>query len=133
MMRLKSLVVTIALAGCATAAAPPQPLTGRWGGDHVGLSFDAAGGRLDYDCASGFIVGPVVPDAGGRFTAHGTHSPDHGGPERVGEMRPTYPASYSGSVRGDTMLLQVEVPARQFSLGPFRLRRGVEPMLTRCL
>lgn len=120
------------VAGCATMA-PAGPVTGSWGGQHVGLVLDATGGTLDYDCAAGRIDGPVATGPDGRFVARGTHTPGTGGPEREGEVRPSYPANYSGSVRGDRMVLRVYVPARGFVIGPYELRRGADPILMRCL
>ena len=120
-------------AGCATPASSLQPLSGTWGGPHVGIVFGADQGRIEYDCAAGTIREPVEPGAGGEFEARGTHTPGHGGPERIGFTPPSFPARYSGRVRGDTMTLLVEVPAITARIGPYTLRRGTEPMLTRCL
>lgn len=120
-----------ALASCATAPPAGVPVTGSWGGTHVGLVLDPSGGRLDYDCAAG-TIGPVVPGFDGRFEATGTHTPGTGGPERVGEVRPAHGARYSGTVRGDRMTLLVAV-ANGTAIGPLELRRGAEPILMRCL
>ena len=119
------------VAACATAP-PSGPLTGQWGGQHVGLQLGPAGGTLDYDCAAG-TIGPVAPGPDGRFAASGRHTPGMGGPERVGEVRPSYPAGYSGSVSGDVMNLRIEVPSQAIVIGPYTLRRGAEPVLMRCL
>ena len=129
------LLVAIAMAACVPVApaAPAGPLVGQWGGQHVGLMLDSSGGTLDYDCAAGRIDGPVLPGRDGRFVAAGTHTPGTGGPERIGEARPSYPARYSGSVSGDWMTLRVDVPDRGIVIGPYRLRRGAQPMLMRCL
>ena len=90
-----------------------------------------AGGTLDYDCASGTIHGfSTLPD--GTFSAAGTHTPAAGGPERVGEVRPTFRARYSGSVSGDWMTLRGRLE-NGVELGPFTLRRGAEPILMHCL
>ncbi len=132
MNRNFALAVAGALASCATPAAPPPALSGRWGGDHIGLSFDAAGGRIDYDCATGFIAGPVEPDTAGRFVATGSHTPGHGGPDRIGQVDPSFPARYTGQMRGDVLTLTVRVE-NGVVIGPATLRRGAEPMLTRCL
>jgi hypothetical protein len=70
--------------------------------------------------------------AGGQFTAAGTHTPEHGGPVREGEVLPTVQARYSGVLRGDRMTLQGRV-ANGVLLGPFELRRGAQPMILRCL
>ncbi len=132
MTRIFAIAVAAVMASCATPAAPPNELSGRWGGEHVGLSFDGASGRLDYDCAAGTIDGPLVPRADGSFVATGTHTPGHGGPDRVGEVDPSFPARYSGHVRGNVMRITVRV-ANGVLIGPYTLRRGAEPMLLRCL
>ena len=118
------------LAGCAAVPAEPISLAGDWAGPHVALHLAPNGGTLDYDCAHG-TIGPVLIGAGGRFVAEGTHTPEHGGPAREGEILPTYPAHYGGIVSGDRMMLDGRTETG-VQLGPFELRRGAEPMLTRC-
>lgn len=129
---LAPVLLLLLAAGCATAPPAGVALTGRWGGQHVGLELAANGGTADYDCAAGRIDGPVLPRADGTFQALGTHTPGTGGPERVGVVPPSYAARYEGSVRGDRMTLQVRVE-NGVMVGPFTLRRGVEPILMRCL
>ena len=107
-------------------------MTGDWGGAHVGLSLTSAGGTLDYDCAAGTMTGPALMHPDGTFLAEGIHTPGHGGPAREGETSPGYRVRYSGSVRGNTMSLQ-GVTETGTLLGPFTLRRGVQPMIFRCL
>ena len=121
----------LVLAACASVPEVGAPLTGSWGGAHVGLILGEAGGTLEYDCASGRI-GPVVPRPDGTFGAVGSHTPGTGGPERIGEVPPTYEARYSGRVRGDTMTLQVAV-ANGAAIGPLTLERGAKPIILRCL
>lgn len=130
-----AVIAALSLAACApvTPSGAASPLTGQWGGQHVGLVLGPTGGTLDYDCAAGRIDGPVQPARNGSFVASGTHTPGTGGPERVGEVRPSWPARYSGSVGGDWMTLRVDVSDRGIVIGPYRLRRGAEPMLMRCL
>ena len=125
------LLILPLLAGCATLPPPGAPITGAWGGTHVGLTLDVAGGRLEYDCAAG-TIGPVVAGDGGRFVAEGTHTPGTGGPEIVGQVQPSYRTRYSGTVRGERMTLQGRVE-NGVLLGPFELRRGAEPVIFRCL
>ena len=119
------------LAACATVSAAPAPLTGEWGGSHVGLQLTTAGGTLNYDCAHG-TIGPIVAGAGGRFTAEGTHTPEHGGPVRQGEVLPSLHASFEGRVSGDRMTLTGQLDDGAV-LGPFALRRGAQPTIFRCL
>ena len=121
-----------ALAACAAVPQAGAPLTGQWGGRHVGLRLGATSGELEYDCAAGTIGGPLVPRRDGSFEVEGRHTPGTGGPERVGEVRPSYRARYWGAVRGNRMTLQARVE-NGVTLGPFTLELGAEPVLLRCL
>ena len=120
------------LAGCAAVPPAGVPLSGQWGGPHIGLRIEASGTAIEYDCAAGAIPGPIVPDGGGRFTVEGTHTPEHGGPMREGEVLPTYRAQFTGRVQGDRMTLSGQVE-NGVLLGPFALRREAEPGNLRCL
>lgn len=119
------------LGACASVPPSGVPVTGQWGGTHIGLTLDASGGRIEYDCAAG-TIGAVVPGPGGAFTAPGTHTPGWGGPEIEGQVPPTYSAHFRGTVRGDRMTLAGRVE-NGVELGPFSLRRGAEPGILRCL
>jgi hypothetical protein len=126
------LAFTSLLGACATTV-PARPVTGAWGGEHVGLMLTSTGGQLEYDCAGGAITEPLIPDPDGSFAADGTHTPGLGGPDRIDYVPPSYPARYTGKVSGETMTLRVAVPSRDLTLGPLRLRRGAEPRILRCL
>ena len=117
----------------ACAGVPPAgvAVTGQWGGPHIGLTLDATGGRIEYDCAAG-TIGPVVPGPGGAFAASGSHTPGSGGPEIEGQVPPTFSAQFTGAVRGDRMTLEGRVE-NGVELGPFSLRRGAEPGILSCL
>jgi hypothetical protein len=130
-MKAAALCSLLLLAGCASVSPAGTPVAGRWGGPHIGLTLDVTGGQIEYDCAAG-TIGPIVLDRSGRFAAAGTHTPGTGGPEIVGQVRPTYGAQFNGSVRGDRMTLQGRVE-NGVDLGPFELRRGAEPGIFRCL
>jgi hypothetical protein len=130
MRRLLALALT--LGGCAAVPSTGAPVTGQWGGTHIGLTLDANGGTIEYDCASGRIAEPLVPGPGGRFSVAGTHTPGHGGPEREGEVMPTYDARFTGIVRGGTMTMSGSVE-NGVTLGPFTLKRGAEAGIFRCL
>jgi len=132
-VRPRALLCPLLIAGCMNnAAMPAQSVFGAWGGRHVGLFLTETGGTLDYDCAAGRIDGPLVFD-GPHFTATGSHTPAMGGPDRVGERRPSFPARYSGTIVGNRMSLRVEVPAQGLVIGPLTLERGIAPQLMRCV
>lgn len=124
-------LVALSLASCASVSPAGVPVTGQWGGQHIGLTLDSSGGRIEYDCATG-TIGPVVPAAGGAFVADGTHAPEHGGPVREGEVLPSYKARFTGSVVGDRMTLSGRMETG-VELGPFTLRREAEAGILRCL
>ena len=130
---MRALLAFASLLGACATIVPGGPVTGSWGGEHVGLTLDSTGGRLEYDCAAGTIVGPLIPAADGSFAADGTHTPGMGGPDRIDYVPPSYPARYTGTVGSETMTLRVAVPSRGLTLGPFRLRRGAAPRILRCL
>lgn len=127
----RALLIVPFVAACATTSAAPLPLTGDWGGMHVALRLTPAGGTLDYDCAHG-TIGPVLVGTGGHFTAEGTHTPEHGGPVRAGEVLPSWPVRYDGTIAGGRMTLRGSVQ-NGVTLGPFELRRGAQPTIFRCL
>ena len=129
---LAMIAAAAALSACATLPPAGVPLTGEWGGTHVGLKLSEAGGALEYDCAAGTIDEPLLPRLDGTFEVEGMHTPGWGGPERSGEVRPSFRTRYRGAVRGNRMSLQARVE-NGVALGPFTLVRGAEPIIFRCL
>jgi hypothetical protein len=129
---IPALVVSLGAAAC-TAGPTPVVMPGSWGGSHVSMQVTSAGAHLEYDCAEGVIEEPLRPDAAGRFTAAGAHTPGRGGPVRLGEILPTFRARYEGEVDGERMSLLVTLVDTQAVLGRFELRRGSSGVLVRCL
>lgn len=127
-----AIVIGLAVAGCTTNPTPVIAL-GPWGGSHVSMQVNAAGARLEYDCADGVIEEALRPDGDGRFAATGLHTPGHGGPIREGEILPAVRARYDGHVKGEQMSLLVTLTGTGMTLGPFELRRGSSGLLVRCL
>ncbi|MBE0593909.1 MAG: hypothetical protein IH616_16070 [Gemmatimonadales bacterium] len=134
-----SLRTAIALAasilmGTACAESPAAPLlSGEWGGDHIGLVVSATGANLEYDCAYGTIDSPIDLHRSGSFVASGTHTFEHGGPIREGELPDIHPAEYRGWVIGSTMTLTVTLTDTTRTVGTFTLRRGGNPLVFKCV
>ena len=126
------------LGGCAmagqTASGPAAtgPLDGLWGGDRLQLVVEAGVGRVEMDCASGTIHGPIKLAGNGRFVASGTFEQHQGGPQRVEEGVASAPAQYSGEVKDGAMKLAIRTPASP-TPQDFTLRKGVRVKLIRCL
>jgi hypothetical protein len=127
-----TIVIGLAAAGCTTNPSPVIEL-GPWGGSHVSMQVTSTGARLEYDCADGVIEEPLRPDAEGRFTAIGIHTPGHGGPIREGEILPAVRARYDGHVKGEHMSLRVTLTETGVDVGSFELQRGSSGLLLRCL
>jgi hypothetical protein len=104
-----------------------------WGGMHVRLQMTAQGATVEFDCAHGAILVPVKPNAAGEFTATGTYSPEHGGPIRKDEAPHDLPATYKGTIRGDTMQLEIELADKTQPLPtPLTLTRGKFGRVFKC-
>lgn len=125
----------LATAACSVVIAGPNFLIviGSWGGDHVRLDLQEAGGTLEYDCAYGTIEPGWTLTDEGRFSGSGEHFIEHGGPVREGEVIPARPADYRGTVDGDRMDLTVTLTDSAQVIGEFTLQRGSEGQPVRCL
>ena len=122
----------ILLSACATLPVSAGPLTGQWGGQHIGMNATSVAVSFDFDCAAGRIDAALALQGGGRFEAPGVYFPGHGGPERVDELPRALPAIYSGMVSGDRLKLSIQLNSGE-RIGPFDLRRGAAPQIFRCL
>jgi hypothetical protein len=126
------LVAISALSQLGAGAAPTETMSeettrlaaGVWGGQHVRVEVSDDGARLDFDAARGAIPRPVTLDGGGRFSAPGTYTAEHGGPLREGEEPKPQHAVYSGVVRGKEMTLKVMFTETEVEIGPFTLTLG---------
>lgn len=130
-MRIVGLAA-LSITACTSVPQSAIPVTGQWGGPHIGLTLTQTGGTLEYDCAAGRIIEPLMPGIGGAFDVQGTHTPGHGGPEIEGVVMPPYRTRFTGTVSGDRMMLTGRVE-NGVLLGPFTLRHGAEPGIFRCL
>lgn len=116
-----------------TAAGTAGPIRlGTWGGQGIQLIVNAGGGSLEYDCAVGLILEPLVASAGGSFEAGGTHTIQRGGPPDPARVPRAAPARYSGRTDGTQMQLTVTLPETGAQLGPFTLGLGQQALLSRC-
>lgn len=116
----------------ATAGAPGVPLEGQWGGDRIRLVIDSTSGRVETDCASGTISGPIKLGADGKFVASGTFEQFRGGPQRADEAAAPASARYSGEVKQDAMQLSI-IPEGESGAQVYNLRKGAAVKLVRCL
>ena len=107
-------------------------LGGVWGGVGIHMEVTDQGANIEYDCAHGKIQGPLKLDAEGRLQAKGTHVLEHAGPIRQDETPEERPVTYSGSVNGKAMILNVTITANSEVIGTFKLTEGSEGRIRKC-
>jgi hypothetical protein len=122
-----------------TFSSPAKPrdvqrlATGIWGGQHIRIDVTRDTARIEYDCATGTIGGPLTLNSKGQFTWRGFHTREHGGPIRSDETANKQPAVYSGWVKGTSMSLTVKLADTGETLSTFTLRRGNSGRVFKCL
>lgn len=104
--------------------------TGVWGGQHINIEVGEKSATIEYDCANGSIDGPLVVDGNGKFSWRGTHRMERGGPIRADEKPKEYPATYTGSVSGNTMTLTLKISGMDEET--FTLEKGKPGDLFKC-
>jgi hypothetical protein len=103
---------------------------GVWGGQHISINVGEKSATIEYDCANGVIEGPLVLDRSGQFKLRGTHKMERGGPVRADDDAKQLPASYTGSIKGNTMTLTLQVAGADDET--FTLEKGKEGELFKC-
>lgn len=129
----KSIVCVIALLLIAIGIGTQKMqriATGVWGGTHIQIEVGEQSATIEYDCANGSIDGPLVVDSNGKFNWRGTHRMERGGPIRADEKLKEYPATYTGSVNGNTMTLTLKVS--EMDEETFTLEKGKPGDLFKC-
>jgi hypothetical protein len=121
---LATMVILVATLTVHSQTRTRRIAKGVWGGPHINLNVETDAGSIEYDCANGTIEGPLNLDSKGRFTLKGTHSPQRGGPVRRDETRTARPALYTGTVKGQTMTLNVVLTDTNENVGKFKLIFG---------
>jgi hypothetical protein len=131
--RRTAVLIVVLLAVCSVIAETRKMQripTGNWGGQHINIKVTAQSATIEYDCATGVMQGPLVVDRNGNFKLHGTHRMERGGPVRADETPRDSPATYTGSIRGNTMTLNLKV--NDAEVETFKLVKGQEGELFKC-
>lgn len=124
----------VLVAACGGATGPTTLLgPGVWGGERANLIVTPDSARAEFDCASGWLDGPIALDAAGNFAVDGRFRFE-AGPAFV-----PVPARWTGSVAivrgGSQVTLNVTVLAPKsdpLQLGPYHLMSGVRLTLGLC-
>lgn len=124
------ILALIFMISCAGAASMQRIQAGVWGGNHVRVEVGEKSANIEYDCAHGVIEGPLAVDGNGRFNLRGTHTPERGGPVRSDRPSRSIPATFVGSIKGDTMTLTLKLADSEEET--FTLEKGKEGNLFKC-
>jgi hypothetical protein len=128
---LPILLMSACASGPSAASRLDRVPTGAWGGEHVRLSVEDAGGAIEFDCAHGRLDEPLVLDDKGRFDVKGRFVRE-GGAVRQGQKEDARPARYKGETDGRRMTLEVVFEGGE-SGGTFRLGKDERGKLVKCL
>lgn len=124
------LVVLLLVVSVSAIQKMQRIATGMWGGQHISINVGSKSATIEYDCASGVINGPLVVDANGHFNLRGTHRMERGGPIRADDNPPEHPATYTGTIKGNTMTLTLKVGDSDEET--FTLEKGKPGDLVKC-
>jgi hypothetical protein len=128
-MRIPLVFSTFAVLSCSAAtSARITEVVGTWGGDNAGLIVSDTDVHVHIGCTLGDAVGPIHPDANGRFEATGTYNVD-AYPVSRGII---HPAQFTGQITGLMMTLTVSLTDTARVLGPVTLIYGKEPKMGPC-
>ena len=131
---MRASVLLLSLVACASSPGSASRLervpSGDWGGEHVRLTVQPAGGTIEFDCAHGTLDQRLDLDADGRFDVPGTLVGE-GGPVYKDEAQNARPARYRGETDGQRMTLEV-TPEGGESAGTFSLTMGGRVRLVKC-
>ncbi len=129
MTRIIAILSIFGLLACSAATSTPiTQIVGTWGGDNAGLIVNNTDVHVHIGCTLGDALGPINPDANGRFVATGTYNVDAYPVDRG----ITHPATFSGQIVAQTMTLTVSLSDTARVLGPVTLVYGQEPKMGPC-
>lgn len=115
----------------SSTSTPQRKISGLWGGQGISMEVTDSGATLDFDCASGTINEPIVPDSSGKFSAKGRFARQRPGPTREGEDE-SQPAIYSGTLDGENLNLTITLAKDSEKVGNFTLAHGKMGRIRRC-
>jgi len=127
-------LLMIALVACLTAGAQDSGSDDSevWGGRDISMHMTAAGASIEFDCAQGSVTEPIKPNAAGEFRAAGSYTPELGGPVRKDNPPRAQPATYKGTISGNTMHLEIILADKTQQPPSFALTKGSEGRVVKC-
>ena len=144
-MNIFKAILCVAMCGIGlmnSHAAPPPPtglagpLQGAWastpGQERMLFTADANGGRIEMDCASGTLAGPLFADGAGKFQTTGTFEQHQAGPQRADKAPAAVKTRFTGELHNGVLTLTLLADGAS-TPQVFQLREGARVKLLRCL
>jgi len=137
-----ALILIVALVALLPAGGMDSPASGKkaratrfvpagvWGGEHISMQVNGAGAEIEFDCARGSILEPLVLNAKGRFRVKGTYKAETPAPMQTNDP-PGINAVYAGTFVGGTLRLEVSISGVD-GIKSFELERGQPGRLAKC-
>ena len=133
---LYSLLVIVSFVVMVTSGktANVQRITsGPWGGPGIHIEVTEKSAKVEFDCAHGTIQGPLNLDSKGEFKLKGSFTRERGGPVRSDQNESSEPAVYTGSIKGETMTLELKLDGQDQALNSYVLTQGKTGRLHKCM
>ncbi len=105
---------------------------GEWGGEGVEAMIKTGSASFEFDCAHASIPGGLSFHEDGSFEVSGIWVRE-GGPLSNEDPPDEREAVFRGRIGGTSMSLEVDIIPRDVTAGPYQLRRGLSPILRKCL
>ena len=106
---------------------------GPWGTTGLTLITDGELVLFTFDCADARISKRPELDSKGNFDVAGVFIGRRGGPIRLDDKPNEQPARFVGKVAGDILDLTISLTKSGEEIGKYRLKRGTEGRIRRCL
>jgi hypothetical protein len=106
---------------------------GPWGGQGIHLEVNEKSAKVEFDCAHGTIQGPLTLSDKSEFKLKGTFTRERGGPVRSDQNESREAAVYSGSIKGETMMLELRIDGQDEPLTSYVLTKGKAGRLRKCM
>ncbi len=105
---------------------------GEWGGEGVAAVIETGSASFEFDCAHASVPGGLSFSEDGSFEVSGIWVRE-GGPLSNEDPPDELEAVFRGRIGGTSMSLEVDIIPRDVTAGPYQLRRGLSPILRKCL
>lgn len=133
--RLRAVLSAITCLGAgyflaAGVAAKGRAVIGIWGARDAILTIGPKHSKIELGHAETAIDGPVKTDAKGRFSVTGKYYEYRPGPDRIDAPAATREAHIKGHVRGETLILTMEIGGEP-SAQQFTFKKGQHTKLLR--